>query len=428
MDIQDIQLTSFGTILALAVTIGLILIRVAPAYAMMAGALTGGIIGGAALTETVQIMVGGAEGMTGVVLRVLAAGVLAGVLIESGAAKKIAESILNGLGEAKALLAVAGATMVLTGVGVFIGVAILTVAPIALSIAKRTNMSKIAVLIAISGGGKAGNIISPNPNSIAAAEAFYVPLTSVMFAGIVPALAGVAVTYAIARKLRDTGEKVQDHELSPEVKGETPTLGTALFGPGVAIFLLLLQPIAGIHIDPLFALPIGGIAGALAMRKGNELNHFVRSGLEKMAPVAILLIGTGTLAGVIANSAIIVQILSAIEAMHLPAYFLAPISGITMSGATGSTAAGTAVAGQVFAPSMLEMGIPALAAAAMVNSGATVLDHMPHGTYFHITRASVYMSMKERFKILPHETLIGLVIAIVSTLIYGVFGFLFFQG
>jgi gluconate:H+ symporter, GntP family len=423
---MDIELTIVGTLLALVATIGLILIRVAPAYAMMAGALIGGVIGGATLLETVELMIGGAEGMVGVVLRALAAGILAGVLIESGAAKTIAESILYKLGETKALLAVAGATMVLTGVGVFIGVAILTVAPVALSIAKRANLSKMAVLLAISGGGKAGNIISPNPNTIAAAEAFQVPLTSVMFVGVVPALGGMAITYVLARKLRNVGDAVEENELPNEVVGESPSLAKALAAPGVAIALLLLQPLFGIHIDPLFALPIGGVIGALVMGKGRHLNQYIHSGLEKMAGVAILLLGTGTLAGIITHSALIDQILHGIDALSLPAYFLAPIAGITMSAATGSTAAATAVAGNVFAPTILELGIHALAGAAMVHAGATVLDHMPHGTFFHITRASVGMAMKERFKLLPYETLIGVVIVVISTLIFGVFGFLFF--
>ncbi len=39
------------------------------------------------------------------------------------------------------------------------------------------------------GGGKAGNVMSPNPNTIAAADNFHVPLTSVMMAGIVPGCA-----------------------------------------------------------------------------------------------------------------------------------------------------------------------------------------------------------------------------------------------
>ena len=38
------------------------------------------------------------------------------------------------------------------------------------------------------GGGKAGNIISPNPNTIAASEAFEVDLTSLMMQNTIPAV------------------------------------------------------------------------------------------------------------------------------------------------------------------------------------------------------------------------------------------------
>ena len=57
----------------------------------------------------------------------------------------------------------------------------------------------------------------------------------------------------------------------------------------------------------------------------------------------------------------------------------------------------------------------------MIHSGATVFDHMPHGSFFHATGGAVNMSMKERLKLIPYETAIGLVITIVSTLLFGVF-------
>ena len=55
------------------------------------------------------------------------------------------------------------------------------------------------------GGGKAGNIMSPNPNAIAASDAFNVPLTSIMAAGIIPATFGLIVTYVLAIKLVKKG-------------------------------------------------------------------------------------------------------------------------------------------------------------------------------------------------------------------------------
>lgn len=184
---MGVQVSALGAIVALAMAIVLILRRVSPAYGMMAGAFIGGIAGGADVTNTVDVMMEGAEGMVPAVLRILAAGVLAGVLIESGAAASIAETIVRKLGEARALLALAIATMILTMVGVFVDVAVITVAPIALAIASRAQLSKPAILLAMIGGGKAGNIMSPNPNAIAASDSFHVPLTSLMAAGVLPA-------------------------------------------------------------------------------------------------------------------------------------------------------------------------------------------------------------------------------------------------
>lgn len=57
----------------------------------------------------------------------------------------------------------------------------------------------------------------------------------------------------------------------------------------------------------------------------------------------------------------------------------------------------------------------------MIHAGATVLDHMPHGSFFHATAGSVQMDIKERLKLMPFESLIGLTLTVVSTIIFGIF-------
>lgn len=79
-----------------------------------------------------------------------------------------------------------------------------------------------------------------------------------------------------------------------------------------------------------------------------------------MAPVAVMLLGTGTLAGIIANSGLKAGLIDVLTASGLPSYLLAPISGAMMSLATASTTAGTAVAASVFSHTILELGVPAL--------------------------------------------------------------------
>lgn len=412
------QVTALGALVALVIAIVLIIKKVHPAYGLILGAIIGGLVGGAGLTNTVTLMINGAKGIMPAVLRILTAGVLAGVLIESGAAAKIAETIVDKLGESNSLIALAIATLVLTSVGVFIDVAVITVAPIALAIAKRANLTKTAILIAMIGGGKAGNLMSPNPNAIAASDAFKLPLTSVMAAGIVPAIFGLAVTCVIAKKLAHKGSQVMESEVAVTAE-EKPNFLAAIAGPLTAIIILSLRPLFQISIDPLIALPVGGIVGALCMGKIKKINQYATIGLAKMSGVAILLLGTGTIAGIIANSGLKDVIINGLNAVGLPAFALAPIAGILMSGATASTTSGTAVGSQVFGPTILQLGVKPLAAAAMIHSGATVLDHLPHGSFFHATGGSVFMDMKERLKLISYESIIGLTMTIVSTIIFG---------
>ncbi|HAS9356526.1 TPA: GntP family permease [Salmonella enterica subsp. enterica serovar Veneziana] len=422
------SISTQGAIAALVVAIVLILRKVSPAYGMMAGALVGGLIGGADLLQTVSLMVSGAQGIVNAVLRILAAGVLAGVLIESGAANTIAETIVRKVGETRALLALAIATLCLTAVGVFIDVAVITVAPIALSIAlsiaRNAGLSKSAILLAMVGGGKAGNVMSPNPNAIAASDAFHVPLTSIMLAGVVPGIVGLIIAYLLAKRLNNKGAGVADHEVTRHDDSVArPGFLVAISAPLVAIFLLSLRPFAGISIDPLIALPVGGLVGLLLMGRARHCNQYMVAGLMRMAPVAIMLLGTGTLAGIIANSELKDVLIHGLTASGLPSWLLAPVSGTMMSMATASTTAGTAVASGVFSPTLLELGVSALAGAAMIHAGATVLDHLPHGSFFHATGGSVNMQIHERLKLMPYETLVGLAITFISTLMLGFFGF-----
>ena len=189
----------------------------------------------------------------------------------------------------------------------------------------------------------------------------------------------------------------------------------------MAILLLALRPLADIKVDPLIALPLGGLIGALCMGKLRHANSYAISGLGKMAPVAIMLLGTGALAGIIGNSGMKDVLIEGLKHSGLPSYILAPISGALMSLATASTTAGTAVASNVFSSTLLELGVSSLAGAAMIHAGATVFDHMPHGSFFHATGGSVNMDMKERLKLIPYESAVGLIMTIVSTLIFGVF-------
>ena len=415
---MEAQFSTLGALIGLAIAIILIIRKIAPAYCLILGALIGGLVGGGGLVTTVNTMVSGAGSMMSSVLRILTSGILAGALIKTGSAQKIAEAIVDKLGEKRAVTAIAIATMIICAVGVFIDISVITVAPIALAIGEKAGLSKGSVLLAMIGGGKAGNIVSPNPNTIAVSEAFQQPLTSVMMKNIIPAILALVVTILLATLLtKKKDDPITAKDLEGNDAKDLPGFLPAILGPLVVIILLALRPLFGITIDPLIALPVGGIVSVLVTGHAKHLVEYTEFGLSKVIGVSILLIGTGTIAGIIKASALQYDVTNLLEAMHMPAFILAPLSGVLMAAATAST-----VAAQTFAPTLLGAGVPALAAAAMIHAGATVLDSLPHGSFFHATGGSVGMSISKRMKLIPYEALIGLTSTIAAAVIYLIAG------
>lgn len=420
----------WGALIGLALAIYLILKKLNPVYSLMLGAIIGALLGGASLTGTIDILVKGEQSVMGTVLRVLAAGVLAGVMMESGAAETLARTIVDKLGDRMAILSLALATMVITAVGVFIPVAVLIVAPIALEVGRWMHISKLALLVALSGGGKAGNIISPNANTIAAAKGFGLELSQVMIADFIPAVVALIVTVIVARLLVKKGDAVMEADLGDMVDSDTgnlPTLGQAVVTPILAIVLLLLNPIGQVahltlltkvNLDATYVLPFAAIVGALVMKKGRELRDYARVGMTRMTDVVLILIGAGAIGATITSSNLPQLLIKGVEASHMPGVLLAPISGILMAAATASTSTGVILATGSFAKAILGFGVAPLAAA-MVHTGAIVIDQLPQGNYFHVTANAMHMDLRQRSQGILYEAMVGGSAMLTATILYG---------
>lgn len=408
-----------GALIGMALAIILIIRKFHPAYSLIIGALVGGLIGsGGNLAVTVDSMMTGAGSMITSVLRIMTSGILAGALIRTGSAEKIAQVIVRRLGSRRALFAVALATMIICAVGVFIDISVITVAPIALAIGEEAGYNKQSLLLAMIGGGKAGNIISPNPNTIAVSEAFDVNLTSLITRNIIPAICALIVTVILAGILAGKdGLPVTRDDLEEVDSRSLPSFGKAVAGPLTVIVLLALRQ-AGIAVDPMIALPVGGLVCAVVTGSAKKFGEYSAFGLDKVTGVSILLLGTGTIAGIIKASALQADVVNALNFFHMPAFLLAPIAGILMAGATASTTAGATVASQTFSEVLISSGIPAISAGAMIHAGATVIDSLPHGSFFHATGGAVNMDIPDRMKLIAYKALVGLTSTVVAVIVY----------
>lgn len=416
---MDFSFSTAGALIGLIIAIILIVLKFQSTYSLIIGAFIGGIVGGGGLTNTVSAMISGSESMTNTILRILTSGILAGSLVKTGVAEKIADTIIRKLGEKRAILSIAISTLIICAVGVFIDISVITIAPIALEIAHKLKINKSSVLISMIGGGKAGNIISPNPNTIATASAFNIELTDLTTINIIPAIVALIVTVIIALSLsKKNGDSVLETDLEKAETKELPLFAKSIIGPICVIVLLALRPLFDINVDPLIALPVGGFVTTIVTGNIKNTKENFTYGFSKVIGVCALLIGTGTIAGIIKSSYLQQDMLNLIDAMNVPAFILAPLSGFLMAAATASTTAGATVASETFAATLIAKHINPISAGAMLHSSATIVDSLPHGSFFHATAGSVNLDISKRLKLIPYEALIGLSSTIASVLVY----------
>lgn len=409
-------ITTFGALIGLFTAVLLILKKYEPVYSLMFGALIGGLVGGCDLSSTIEFMMNGAKDITPSILRVLGSGFLAATLIKTGAVNRISEEIVRILGDKHSILGIILSTFVLAAVGVNLDVAVITVAPIGLSLGKKLGYSKMSILLALLGGGKAGNIISPNPNTLAAADNFNVNLSNVMMSNIIPSIFGIIITLFIAKFLANKNSKIELNNLNEDYE-ELPSLFASIIGPLVSIILLSLGNIINITVDPLIALPVGALIGIIATKNIRNTNEYLAFGINKMQGICLLLLGTGTLVGIIQASNLQQSTIGLLNILSIPQILLAPISGMIMSLATASSTAGSTIASSTFSNAILESGLSSVSGASLVNVGASVFEQLPHGSLFHTSGSSIDINLSERFKLLPYEIFIGLSMTIISTII-----------
>lgn len=410
------MITTFGALVGLFISVILILKKYEPVYSLMFGALIGGLVGGEDLLNTIEFMINGAKDISPSILRVLASGFLAACLIKTGSVNRISEEIIKSLGDKHSILGIIFSTFVLAAVGVNLDVAILTVAPIGLSLGAKLNYSKMSVLLALLGGGKAGNIISPNPNTLAAADNFNVDISNVMMSNVIPAIFGIILTLLLTRLLSNKGSKIIFNTLTEEHES-LPSLFCSIIGPCTSIVLLSLGNFTDITIDPLIALPVGAMVSIIATNNTKNTNELMAFGINKMQGICLLLLGTGTLVGIIQSSNLQQSTIELLDILNIPQFLLAPISGMIMSLATASSTAGSTIASSTFSTAILASGLSNVVGATLVNAGSCVFEQLPHGSLFHTSRSSVEISLSERFKLLPYEITLGLTMTAVSTII-----------
>lgn len=175
---------------------------------------------------------------------IVAASIIGRCLLESGAADRIVQSTITRLGEknAPAAFAVSGFTL---SIPVFFDTVFYLMVPLAKALRLRTGKNYLLyVLATVAGGTMAHSLVPPTPGPLFIAEAFNVPLSSMILGGCLVGLvsSSVGMLYAFWINKRCVLELPEDAHLAQESLQENVSAANPVavkrYPPGIALALI----------------------------------------------------------------------------------------------------------------------------------------------------------------------------------------------
>lgn len=198
------------TRLLIAAVVGIIVLliliikfKLHPVISMMIAAIIIGVGAGMPLTmisDTVEKGVG--KTLQGIALLVGLGSMFGGILEVSGGAQRIAQTLIDKLGQKKAGIAL-GITGLVIGTTVFFEAGVVVLIPLAFSVAKQTKKSTLYYAIPLLAGLASGYaFVPPSAGSVLVADSLGVNLGVMIMVGIPTALICMIVAFLIALLVR----------------------------------------------------------------------------------------------------------------------------------------------------------------------------------------------------------------------------------
>ena len=346
---------------------------------------------------------------------VIILGTIIGTLLEeTGAALKLADMVVNLVGEKRPELAMLIMGWVVS-IPVFCDSGFVILNPIRKALTKRTAASSVAMTMCLSAGLYASHVfIPPTPGPIAAANTIGVgsDLLLVMGLGLlvsIPALAG-AYFYS-KRQSANIEELVEDDNLKTyeEIKAEYGTLPGGFLSLAPIIIPVILMALSNIFKimkaegfvndlflflgTPIIALAVGLIFGIILLNSRGKIDHLydiVNESLKVAGPILFVTAAGGVLGKVIANSGIVGFITdNATVFQSVGIFFPFIIAAILKTAQGSSTVAITTTAG-IIAPLLPVLGLDSTVSSALVvmaiGAGAMTVSHANDSYFWVVTK------------------------------------------
>ncbi len=437
------------TRLLIAAAVGIIVLllliikfKLHPVISMMIAAIIIGVGAGMPLTmisSTVEKGVG--KTLQGIALLVGLGSMFGGILEVSGGAQRIAQTLIDKLGQKKAGVAL-GITGLVIGTTVFFEAGVVVLIPLAFSVAKQTKKSTLYYAIPLLAGLASGYaFVPPSAGSVLVADSLGVNLGVMIMVGIPTALICLVVAGVIwGRFIGDkvfTKLPVNVQEIKEESK-ELPPFGLVLGVILIPLVLILISTISKylpiptnvqnvlVFIGkPFLALTIATLAAMyfLGIRRGytgEQLKKILDHSLRPVGMILLVIASGGVIRWMLQDSGLGEIIGPALEKSGMPLIIVAFLIALLVRASVGSSMVAMTMASGIMATMPAVMATSMIYRAAMccaICGGATALSHVNDagfwlvGTFLEIDEKTTLKSWTVM------ETLIGVTSLIVSLII-----------
>src|SRR4051812_48112713 len=253
---HDAQLLRYAALAVIALILLIARARLHPFIALVVVSLTMGIAAGMNGLAAVKAFQDGVGSTLGFIAIVVALGTMLGkIMAESGAAARIATTLIEIFGERRVHWAIMFVAFIV-GIPVFFQVGFVLLIPLVFTIARRTGMSLIKIGIPLVAGlSVVHGMLPPHPAAMLAVTAYNADVGLTILYGLLvgiptAALAGPIFASWIAPRIPLLTESPLAAQLGGDSTQEMPGFWISVTTVLVPVILMLLSSAADIALDP----------------------------------------------------------------------------------------------------------------------------------------------------------------------------------
>jgi gluconate:H+ symporter, GntP family len=363
------------------------------------------------------------------------------MMAESGASDRIAETIIQVLGEKRVPWSMMCAGLIV-GLPVFFEVGFVLLVPIAFTVARRTRTSLVLVgLPMVAGLSAVHGLVPPHPAAMLAVTIFHADLGKTIFYALLVAIPSAIIAGPIYARLiapwivldphNPMAEEFAEHDANRVLPGFAISMATVL----LPVFLMLLGSWAGLLAPPgsgfnvaLHFLGSADIALLVAVlisfvtlgrMRGFSRETILKFSNECLAPTALitLVIGAGGGFGRILQDSGVSQAIVAVALhAHVSVLLLGWLVAAMIRLATGSATVSLATAAGILAPILVQSpGVRPELLAISTGAGSLIFSHVNDGGFW-LVKEYYNMSVADTMKTWSISETIMSIVALVLTL------------